>query len=140
MPETAVRLAPDAADADILRIANRWAALLAEEDYGAAYGMTAHEPDFAWTPALIGTVINGYGSPEPHPDGPFRVTDLEAATGGPTPRHAVEWFDPVANAGRLGSVWFDLPLNGAWSDLTATFAIWKPDDRIVLALNEIHVF
>lgn len=135
-----MRLAPDAADADILKVANLWAALLVDEDYGAAYGMTAHEPDLAWTPALIGTVINGYGSSEPHPDGPFRVTDLKAATGGPMPRHAVEWFDPVAIAGRLGSVWFDLPLNGAWSDLTATFAIWKPDEQIVLALNEIHVF
>lgn len=140
VPDTAVHLPPTAADADILGVADRWAAALAAEDYGAAYGMTAHEPDFAWTPALIGNVINGYGSPEPHPGGPFRVTDLETAKGGPAPRHEVQWFDPVAIAGRLGVVWFDLPLNGAWSDLTATFAIWRPEDQIVLALNEIHVF
>jgi len=57
-----------------------------------------------------------------------------------TPRHEVERFDSPTPAGDIGEVWFDLPLNGVWSDLTATFAIYPLEDKIVLALNQIHVF
>lgn len=40
----------------------------------------------------------------------------------------------------VGKVWYDLPLNGEWSDLTATFNILKSESHIVLELNEIHIF
>jgi hypothetical protein len=35
---------------------------------------------------------------------------------------------------------FDLPLDGEWSDLTATFQIQSFDDVLHLILNEIQVF
>ncbi len=36
-------------------------------------------------------------------------------------------------------MWFDLPVNGEWSDLTATFQILRHGDALVLQLEDIHV-
>jgi hypothetical protein len=40
----------------------------------------------------------------------------------------------------VGEVWFDLPLDGSWSDLTATFDLQERGGALVLVLQEIHVF
>lgn len=102
--------------------------------------MTAHEAYYEWTPKLVREVIEGYGLPDPRPEGPYKITPLKSAGGELSPRHEVERFDSPTPAGDIGEVWFDLPLNGEWSDLTATFAVYPLEDKIVLALNEIHVF
>ena len=39
----------------------------------------------------------------------------------------------------VGHVDFDLPLNGEWSDVTATFNIREVEDAWVLCLEDIHV-
>lgn len=39
----------------------------------------------------------------------------------------------------MGHVWFDLPLDGVWSDLTATFDVCKEDGQLVLELVDVHV-
>jgi hypothetical protein len=39
----------------------------------------------------------------------------------------------------LGHAHYDLPLNGAWSDVTATFDILDTPDGLALALNDVHV-
>lgn len=140
LPPDVVRLPASASDAEVLAIVERWAGFLAVEDYEGAYGMTAHEPYFRWTPRLLREVIEGYGLPDPHPDGPFKVSPLETAKGGPEPRREVSYDDPPRPNGAVGGVWFDLPLNGEWSDLTATFSIHRLDEEIVLSLNEVHVF
>jgi len=41
--------------------------------------------------------------------------------------------------GSVGQVWFDLPLNGVWSDLTATFDIKLDGEALYLELDDIHV-
>ena len=102
--------------------------------------MTAHDPCYAWSASLIRQVIEGYGLPESHPAGPFRVTPLTDAKGGPRPRHEIDRYDKAAPSGAIAEAWFDLPLNGEWSDLTATFAVYPIGDELVLCLNEIHVF
>jgi len=140
VPNNAVLLRSSATDNDILSLVKRWVDALAREDYGSAYNMTAHEPYYEWTPQLIREVIEGYGLPDPHPDGPFKVTPLKSAKGDLAPRHEVDRFDSPYASGAIGEVWFDLPLNDEWSDLTATFAIYRLDSNIVIALNEIHVF
>ena len=38
-----------------------------------------------------------------------------------------------------GHVWFDLPLNGNWSDLTALLNFRTVDEALVLELDDIHV-
>ena len=137
-------LPASATDEQILQIARDWAEALAREDYEAAYNMTGHDPYYHWTPDLIRTVVRNYGGVEPLGDGSTcRVTPLDSAQGGPTPRHIVERrsdFARATGAQEVGSVWFDLPLDGEWSDLTVTFRIFREDDELHLVLNEIHVF
>ena len=133
-----------ATDEQILQIAREWAQALASDDYQAAYDMTAHDPYFRWTPDLMRTVIQNYGTIEPMADGSTcRVTLLDTAEGGPNPRHVVERCSATPDthgAQKIGSVQFDLPLDGQWSDLTATFEILSDDEALHLVLNEIHVF
>lgn len=137
-------LPASATDEQILQIAREWADALARDDYEAAYNMTGHDPYYQWTPDLIRTVVSNYGGVEPLGDGSTcRVTPLDSAQGGPTPRHVVARRTVPADASGardLGAVWFDLPLDGEWSDLTATFEIVSEEDELHLVLNEIHVF
>jgi hypothetical protein len=141
-----VVLRVDATDEEILGVVRRWVELLAAQDYAAAMDLTAHDEYYEWKPDLMRQVIEGYGLPEPHPRGPFRVTPLAEASGGRKPRHeVVRWDPPEArpehNAMALGYVEFDLPLNGEWSDLTASFEIQqRSKGLLVLVLHEIHVF
>jgi hypothetical protein len=132
-----VVLRADASDQELLSVADRWVDCLAEQDYSAAMALTAHDEYYGWTPDLIRGVIEGYGLPDPHPRGPFRVTARADARKGPEPRRVVE---RARDADVLGRVEVDLPLNGAWSDLTATFAIRRCPGGIALVLHEIHVF
>ncbi len=48
--------------------------------------------------------------------------------------------DEEKEAQIIGNVIYDLPLNGEWSDLSATFYILKKEEFITLELDEIHVF
>lgn len=137
-------LPASATDEQILQIARDWAEALAHDDYQAAFEMTAHDPYYKWTPDLMRTVIQNYGSIDPLADGAIcRVTPLDTAKGGPIPRHVVERRPGSADTQgthQIGSIMFDLPLDGEWSDLTATFGIQSSDDTLHLVLNEIHVF
>jgi hypothetical protein len=135
----------DATDDAILAAVREWVAALAAGDFVGAYAMTAHEPYYRWSPDLIRDVIAGYGLPEPAPDGiAHRVTPIETAEEDVHPEHEVtRWNEPRdVDNGRvaIGEVRFDLPLDGYWSDLTATFEIQQGASNIVLVLNEIHVF
>lgn len=122
----------NATDAQILDAVRQWAAALAAEDYAGALAMV--EARSHWTPELLRTVITHYGSVEPMRDGStYRVTSLSAAQGGPSPRHEVDRDDD-----RI-SVWFDLPLNGQWSDLTATFDVVPRNGQLVLVLDDVTV-
>lgn len=138
-PPNAIWFPVSAGDEDLLAATGQWAEALAAGQYDKAYEMTAHDPYYRWTPALIRQVIEGYGLPEPHPRGPFQVTSPDHATGEPR-EYIVERYDEPSAAGAIGEVRFDLPLNGEWSDLTATLAIYPVQGRLVLCLNEIHVF
>jgi hypothetical protein len=137
------RLSRNASDEDILDGVREWVALLAEERYAEAHAFIAYGADLAqhWTPTLLMTVIRNCGSVEARSDGrTFRVTPLADATGGPTPCHDVHRFDADdRDEHYLGIVWFDLPLNGEWSDLTATFDLAIDGGEIVLELDDIHV-
>ncbi|MBT3378971.1 MAG: hypothetical protein HN742_38180 [Lentisphaerae bacterium] len=138
-------LPANATDERMLDLVRDWVDALVKEDYEAAFAMTAHDPYYKWTPVLMQSVIHGYGLPEPRGDGKvFRVTPMDSASG-QRPRHEVEYFDeprPVTDTDQsvVGEVWFDLPLNGEWSDLTATFQVRRSTNYTVLVLNEIHVF
>ncbi len=143
----AVKLALDATPTEILKTVQAWVKLLEQEDYQNAYAFTEHDEYYQWTPDLIKEVIYGYGLPEPHPNGEvYKVTAVDpASTVDSEPNHEVNYYEePLPyeekEAEIIGQVWYDLPLNGEWSDLTATFQILKRETYLTLELAEIHVF
>ncbi len=125
-------------DEQILAFVEAWIDDLARGDYQAAYDRTAHDPYYAWSPSLIQKVIEGYGLPEPCSDGMlFHVTDRQTAKGKCHNRTVDHDHIPDSV---VAEVWYDLPLNGEWSDLTATFRIKRCETGCVVVLQEIHVF
>lgn len=123
---------------EILQFIEVWIDDLARGDYVAAFGRTEHDPNYQWTPELMRSVVQGYGLPEPHRSGTeFKVTPRASALGGP-PQRVVHRDD--VRPGSLAEAWYDLPLNGEWSDLTATFRIEPRRKGSVVVLQEIHVF
>jgi hypothetical protein len=93
-------------------------------------------------PEVLATVIQNYGFIEPREDGEtFSVTPIATATGD-GPRFEVSWFDKPVGCGwraSLGHAHYDLPLNGASSDVTATFDIIDTPEGLVLVLDDLHV-
>ncbi|MDN2678444.1 hypothetical protein [Janthinobacterium sp. SUN033] len=127
-------------DTQILDIIDAWIADLARGDYACAHARTAHDAYYGWTPTLLRAVIEGYGSPQPYADGTvYRVTPAAQASGAPHERcverpASEDGGVPIAEARHA------LPLNGAWSDLTATFRVEGTALGATLVLQEIHVF
>jgi len=127
-----------------------WMALLAEEKYEEAYDLTFHDRYFGWTPGLIESVINGYGTLYEPFDEIFKVTPPAAARferDKQTVYKDITFFsqpcqdqEHTPEIKRVGYTFFTLPLNGSWSDLSVTFAILKGPGFAALELNEIHVF
>jgi hypothetical protein len=161
-------LALDSSDEEILEAVREWVNLLIEKRYQDACAFIRNGTGARhWTPELIATLLENYGSRTSWHDGEvFEVTSLEEAKANPPkhlpPRHDVHrwreddsegevWLlkegrripipisDLPAQPDYLGYVWFDLPLNGYWSDLTTTFDVCVLNDQIVLELNDIHV-
>lgn len=128
-------LSADPSDAEIIAAIERWVDDLASYDYESAFGRTEHDSYYGWTPALIEAVIQGYGLPEPAHDGPFVVTARLSASG--QPRVIIERDEAADDV--LAHVSYDLPLNGEWSDLTATFVVERRPSGAVIVLHEIHV-
>jgi hypothetical protein len=134
-------LALSASDEEILAVVRLWVSLLASQDYQSAFELTDHSAE--WTPDLIRQVIEGYGLPDPKRTH-HRVTPIDQASGGRQPEHEVTRSGkPFALDGGdelIGDVLFDLPLDGSWSDLTATFDIRRSRETLWLVLDQIHVF
>jgi hypothetical protein len=135
-----VTLDHSASDEEILAVVRRWVSLLASQDYQSAFELTDH--DASWTSDLMRRVIEGYGLPDPKRTH-HRVTPIDQASGG-SPRYEVtRWEEPRSLDGGeeiTGDVWFNLPLDGSWSDLTATFDLRRRGQELRLVLDQIHVF
>ena len=124
-------------DKEIIEFIESWVNDLVNEDYESAYARTGHDPYYEWTPELIESVINGYGSPKPHPCGEvFKGTSVNEAKGDEL---TVDVNREQYNDNRVGYVYYDLPLNGEWSDLTACFRLEKQGLSLVVVLEDIHV-
>jgi hypothetical protein len=131
-------LRSDADDEELLRFVEDWIDDLARGDYASAFERTKHDAYYRWTPALIEQVIGGYGLPKAHPSGVrFTVTPRDLARGRPYHRHVER------EGARLPVVaWlqYDLPLNGQWSDLTASFRVERGLEGLTVVLEDIHVY
>jgi len=142
----AIRIVNPPSATNIENAVYKWMDLLAEGKYEEAYDFTTHDPYYQWTPALMESVINGYGLPlEEGATEIFKVTKRETAEAdGSKIYKDIEYFDtPYQHETPgfmvIGYTWFDLPLNNKWSDLTAVMNILQSEEYITLELNEIHV-
>ena len=89
-------------------------------------------------------VIAGYGLPWSHRGGERLVVTAIERTPGKNPQREVHRWEPpvIRSSGAVarGDVLFNLPLNGAWSDLTARFELQQRHGALFLVLEEIQVF
>ena len=132
-----MHLPKSASDAEILEFVDRWTDELALGEYDRAYARTAHDAYYQWSASLIREVIAGYGLPEAHPSGEvFSVTPRALAAGEQSTREVTRREVPP---GAIALVSYNLPLNGEWSDLTATFRLEAAESGLVVILEEIHV-
>jgi hypothetical protein len=140
------KLPPTPSIENVDALVKKWLNLLAAEDYINAFNLTLHEPYFQWTPELTESIINGYGLPYDGNDQKYIVTKWDEAqeTGSKRNKDIIifenRWKHPIPEFEICGQVYYDLPLNNQWSDLTATFLILTCPNFSALELNEIHVF
>ena len=125
-------------DDELLGFVEMWIDDLARGDFAGAFARTKHDAYYAWTPELLESVIAGYGLPEPHPSGTHYVVTSRAAARGRAHTRTVERED--ASSPIVARLYHDLPLNGEWSDLTASFRVERTPDGLDVILEEIHVY
>jgi hypothetical protein len=120
---------------------HKWFDCLARGDYEAAYDLTLHHPYYEWTPELMESIINGYGLPHENGETKYIVTDWRSASGIDSGGELDLYEKHVESGGhmQLGHAYYDMPLNGEWSDLSAVFRLVKLEDGAALLLEEIHV-
>jgi len=124
----------------LLGWARRWCELLAAGELGHACAQL-DEPNTdgtVWTPEAISALVQEAFAPETnfgrrHPEGP-RFTSPRTAVGrerylfGAFADGSGFWFD------------YDVPLNGAFSDLTAQFEFsWRAPRMLAALLHDLHV-
>jgi hypothetical protein len=136
--QTMTHFASSPTDEELLAFVEVWIDDLARGDYQTAYSRTEHDAYYRWTPGLMRAVIEGYGLPEPRRDGNVFHVSQRASARGMIHHRQVARDDMRPPA--LAEVWYDLPLNGEWSDLTATFRIERRQSGFAIVLQEIHVF
>lgn len=141
-----VRLPIDCSDEDILAVARRWTERLAAEDYAGAWEMLMHRPGEVWAPTseILRARIVHYGSPVPIPGEPICVvTPITSATG-------QRWLrlpdlirypkgNPHRPSGWRGRLDWELPLNGEWSDLVASFDLLDAGGELAFVLGALRV-
>lgn len=138
VPGGALTFPRTACDESFLTSVQKWVELLGEERFLDAFKLTAHDSYYSWTPDLIRSVIAGYGLPHEPGDHEYRVSKISETKNGVSRWEVERWHD-AEPSNRIGLVSINLPLDGEWSDLTATFEILQDNNYLILVLNEIHV-
>ena len=124
-------------DEEILSAVESWIDDLARADFDSAYARTDHDAYYGWSPELMRSVIAGNGLPVTgEQETKFAVT-TRALAQGLAPRRTVDRDVKAPSA--IAYVEYDLPLNGKWSDLTATFRVEARESGCALVLEQIHV-
>jgi hypothetical protein len=123
----AVWINSNASDDEILEVVFEWVDALSRRDYErVARELGYWDFDVGAATRAIREAIEGYRAPALFPDiENFVVSDWRLATGGnPEPKREVVWYKENA-VGIVVSIKVHLPLNGAWSDLTADLLLFE---------------
>ncbi|SFR86633.1 hypothetical protein SAMN05216570_0123 [Dyella sp. OK004] len=127
------RLPLSATDDQLIEFADRWAALMEQENYEGAFAFTGHVPEMKWSPSLVRDVIKAYDRRDPAQ----RVTVYGEPTDITQRKEVSRWARN--RRGEIAEIWYDLNIDGLASDLTATFVVVETDAGLEIKLNEIHV-
>jgi hypothetical protein len=151
-------LSIDASDSEIKSVVAEWSELLAQKRYREALDLLPYSTEeYDWTPELLEQIIAGYGVIDPDPDTSkwllehhgvprFEITTLAGRsdcdeivnTKIDVDRENLYGLDPKHYVGMVH--YFDVPLSGFRSDLTARFNIKRVDARtITLEFLDLHV-
>jgi hypothetical protein len=145
----AIRTLPLTADDDAIKaLVVEWSELLARGQFAEALAMFPNAGRASvHAPEMLERTIAGYGAPEPHPDGDvFAITPLLSRPDATeiirdkirVNRKNLCGRDPARYLGMIH--YYDVPLNGERSDLTARFHILQVDpDQLTLEFLDIHV-
>ncbi len=137
MSTSPTRLPLDASDREILDFVQDWIQLLANGDYTSAVQVLRQHDRWPWDPELLEKIIQGYGVPSPCDSGEvFQVTPMAEAQGEPSPPEVTRDRGPGQ---RVGWVFHELPLNGEWSDVAASFGLDEVDGGLYLVLEQLRV-
>jgi len=131
-----MKILTEASKQSVIQAIEEWIDLLANEDYVSAADFLQSEVDNEWTPDLLKGVIEGH---RVHRDqiGHSIVSRPSETLKGLKPRQDVTF---VSGRGQIvGEVWYDMPLLGEWSDLTATFLLLKTEGGSTLVLENLHM-
>jgi hypothetical protein len=127
----------DKPEEELVAFARTWFGLLARAEWEAALSMIDEPNSYGirWTRERITALLGDTFGPETRFAAEFGApafTDPEVAEG-----------DPHANFGRFdaGGFWLDhdVPLNGAFSDLTAQFEFKPRENGYAAILHDLHV-
>ena len=123
----------------LIAFVRAWFDLLAQGNFAEACAQldTPNSHGVNWTPALLQTVVTDSFGPATrfatkHPEGP-NFTSAKSASGEATVSHGA--FEDGSG------YWIDhaVPLNGAWSDLTAQFEFIREPGGYRVVLHDLHV-
>jgi len=117
-------------EAGLLEISRNWISGLATENYDAVFNALGFAMAYQ-TPELTGAErikaeIKKYRSDQYYPGiTDFSVSLWESASGGnPSPVRLVRFYKPN-DLKIVATIELDLPLNGKWSDLLASFVVFE---------------
>ncbi|EHP40344.1 hypothetical protein OR16_26403 [Cupriavidus basilensis OR16] len=117
-------------EAALLQYVELWVCRLAQGDWDAAMALieTFNHYGVRWTASDVRRALADYGKGvEPVVTDPRKLIQ--------EPRASVIAFDD----GTGYAVDYDLPLDGAWSDLTAQFEFLLSGDKYLATLHDLHV-
>lgn len=131
-------------ESGLLEIIRHWVNVLATEDYDAVFNSLGYAMAYQ-TPTLTGaerikSEIKNYRSQQYYPGvTDFLVSDWDSANGGkPNPYRLIRFYKPN-ELKIVATIEFDLPLNGKWSDLLASFVVCEIDiNRYELNCEDIR--
>ena len=131
---------PETSNPDqLLAVIRDWFRLLAADRWDEASAMVDEPNGYGnrWTPLDIRQALDLAYAPgcryrTEHPEGP-QVSDPDATAG--VPHASIVTFQD----GSGFSAEHDVPLNGAWSDLTAQFEFLRRPGGLAFIVHDLHV-
>ena len=118
-------------DEELIAFVDRWASLLEQGDYEAAFDLTEHLPQFGWTPDTLRETIQWCG-----PFDANRRVTLDTSAGSAR-RKTVSRSEAPTGDNFFGEICYWLNVDGQESDLAATFLLRSSSGGVIIYFEGI---